>query len=128
MTQNHGKIWWSELMTRDVPAAREYYEAVCGWTIEEMQMPEGPYFICKQGEEMVAGIMDMTPMTHLDGVPSHWFTYIAVDDIDAAMTATVAAGGVVQRAPFEVGEVGKIAIVTDSTGAAVGLMQPSEQG
>ena len=30
MENTHGMIWWSELMTRDVAAARSYYEALAG--------------------------------------------------------------------------------------------------
>ena len=126
MTENHGKVWWSELMTRDVPGAKDYYETVCGWQIDRMQMPEGDYWLCQQDGLPVAGMMDMSGMGHLDGIPAHWFTYLAVDDVDAAVNETEAAGGVVQRPPWDVPQVGRIAIVTDPTGAPVGLMTPAD--
>ncbi|MCA8884230.1 MAG: VOC family protein [Rhodobacteraceae bacterium] len=124
MAEIHGRVWWSELMTRDVPGAVEFYETVCGWTVATMDMPEGPYRVCHADGVPVAGIMDMTPLTHLDGVRSHWMTYLAVDDVDHAMTETLAAGGVVQRVPFDIPEVGRVAIVTDPGGGVVGLITP----
>lgn len=127
MSKTHGTVWWSELMTRDIPGALEYYEAICGWRIEPMQMPEGAYYLCSQGDKPMAGIMDMSGMSHLDGVPPHWFTYVAVEDLDVALEQTHAHGGVVQRDPWEVPGIGRISIVTDTTGAAVGLIEPAEK-
>lgn len=127
MSDPHGKVWWSELMTRDIPGALDYYETICGWRVEPMQAPEGPYYVCHAGETPVAGIMDMSAMGHLDGVPAHWFTYIAVADLDTALADSRAHGGVVQRDAWDVPGIGRIAIVTDPTGAAVGLIEPAPQ-
>lgn len=125
MSQDHGKVLWNELMTRDVEGAKEYYGATFGWTFETMPVPggEGDYTVAKLGDEMVAGMMDMSDM-ELEGVPAHWFTYFAVDDVDAAAGAAEAAGAKVHRQPFDVGTVGRIAIVEDPTGAMMGLMTP----
>jgi predicted enzyme related to lactoylglutathione lyase len=121
----HGAIWWNELMARDVPAALDYYRKTCGWSFDPMEMAEGGvYQVAVAHGRPVAGIADMTGMPGLEEVPPHWFTYIAVDDVDDAVSATAAAGGRIRRHPFEVPGIGRIAIVTDPTGAAVGLMTP----
>ena len=125
MSETHGKIWWSELMTRDAEGACAYYAATCGWTFDRMPMQGSVYHVAMAQGQPVAGIIDMTGMPGMDALPPHWFTYIAVDDVDAATQATEAAGGTVIRAPFEVEGVGRIAILTDPTGAAVGLMTPA---
>ena len=126
MSDLHGKIWWSELMTRDVSAAKAYYTATCGWHFEDMPMEgEDDYTCAMQGGRPVAGIMDMTGLPGMEGVPPHWFTYIAVDDVDAAAGATAQAGGTILRPAFDVPGVGRIVIVTDPTGAPVGLMTPA---
>lgn len=130
MSDTHGTIWWSELMTRDVAAARDYYAAICGWTFEDMPMEGGDDYHCamKAGRP-TAGIMDMTGLPGMEEeTPPHWFTYIAVDDVDAAAQATKAAGGAIVRPPFDVPGVGRIAIVADPAGAAVGLMTPAATG
>ena len=130
MSDTHGMVWWTELMTRDVDAAISYYSDVCGWSFETIEMMdgEGTYYLAKIGDRPIAGMMDMSAMTHLDGVPAHWFSYFAVDDLDAAVAATKSAGGSVLREPFEVPDTGRIAILQDPTGAAMGMMKPVTPG
>ncbi len=56
-------------------------------------------------------------------MPEHWFTYIAVDDVDSRVAKVEAAGGMVIRPPFDVPGVGRIAIVKDKGGAVCGWMK-----
>lgn len=127
MSERHGLVWWSELMTREVGAARAYYGAVCGWQWQTLPMEGGDYHIASVGGRMVAGCMDMAGLPGMDAAPPHWFTYLAVDDLDAALAATEERGGRVIRAPFDVPGTGRIAIVSDPSGAAVGLMTPAAE-
>lgn len=127
MPGHHGKVWWSELNTRDVEAAKSYYGKICGWDFETMPMDNGSdYIVAMQGGKPVAGVFSLNEMPELEGVPPHWFTYLAVDDLDAAVAETEAAGGQVHRPPFEVPGTGRIAILRDPSGAMVGLMTPEE--
>ncbi len=128
MPQNHGTVWWSELGTRDVEGAKSYYAKACGWTYDSMEMPDGgDYFIAKNGDMPAAGILDLNRVEGVDGVPPHWFTYIAVADIEAAVECTRSEGGQIRREPWEVPNVGKIAIVVDPTGAHLGFVEPPAQ-
>ena len=77
------------------------------------------------GGEPVAGIFALPEGQGMDEVPNHWFAYIAVDDVDARVQGVGAAGGTVLREPFDVPEVGRIAIVRDKVGAAVGWIAPA---
>jgi predicted enzyme related to lactoylglutathione lyase len=119
----HGSFAWNELMTNDVEKAKAFYRSAIGWELEEMKMASGSYWIAKKDGIMVAGLMDMTGMTP-PGVPPHWFAYIEVDDVDARVKAVAANGGTIMRPPFDIPDVGRIAIISDPTGAAVGLMTP----
>jgi hypothetical protein len=119
----HGSFAWNELMTNDIEKAKAFYRSAIGWQMEEMKMPSGSYWIAKEDGKMVAGLMDMTGMTP-PGVPPHWFAYIEVDDVDKRAQAVVASGGKIMRPPFDIPDIGRIAIVSDATGAAVGLMTP----
>jgi predicted enzyme related to lactoylglutathione lyase len=123
----HGTIHWTELMTGDVDAAKEYYAAVCGWTFSEMPMPTGTYYICMNGERPVGGIVAIDP-DFIDDPTPRWITYLAVDDVDAAVAQTSAAGGKALGACFDVPQVGRIGMVSDPGGAVLGLITPAEDG
>ena len=124
MTQ-HGDIAWSELLTPDPAAARAFFEDIAGWTVDEMDQGEGmpPYLVCSANGRPVAGIMDLNA-PDLGGAPPGWSTYLHIDDVDAACAKTTALGGTVIRAPFDVPNAGRIAMIADPTGTVVGLMTP----
>ncbi|WP_292293926.1 VOC family protein [Marivita sp.] len=123
MSEKHGYVAWSELMTRDTAAARSYYSDVCGWDYTAMTMDGGAdYFVALSGGKEVVGIMDMTDVPGFEDVPPHWFTYLGVADVDEAVNKTQVAGGDVIRAPFDVPGIGRIAIIKDPTGAPLGLI------
>ena len=85
----------------------------------------GTYTLCKAGgRAIVAGIFEMKPGAGFDGMRDHWFAYIAVDDVDARVAGVGAAGGEVCRAPFDVPDVGRFAVVKDSAGAVIGWVTP----
>lgn len=126
-THQHGEFHWNELMSWDVEKAKAFYGASLGWTFEEMPMAEGfVYTLAKSGDKIVGGMMQMSE-ERFKGIPEHWFSYIAVDDVDARVARVEAAGGVVATAPFDVGGVGRIAIVRDACGGMIGLIAPAEQ-
>ena len=127
-TMKHGHFTWNELMTWSAEKARAFYADTLGWSYDVMPMAEGgDYIICKSGDEMAGGMMEMTPGTGFDGIPDHWFAYVAVDDVDACVAKVEAAGGEIMRPPFDVPNVGRIAIVKDAAGAAIGWMTHSQQ-
>lgn len=121
----HGQIVWSELATRDVEAAKAHFAAVAGWTFKEMPMAGGDYTytIASVDGRDVAGLMDVALVGNA-GVPPHWLTYIAVDDLAAAVRNVEATGGSIVRPPFEVPTIGRIAVVREPSGAVCGLLEP----
>lgn len=121
---SNGTIHWSELMTNDVEAAKKFYGATAGWDFADMPMPNFTYTLCKVGETPVAGIMPIASMGQ-EGVSPHWMTYVAVADIDAVAAKVESSGGKVLTVPFDVPNVGRIAILADHDGAVVGMMTPA---
>jgi predicted enzyme related to lactoylglutathione lyase len=120
---SHGNFYWNELMTRDVEAAKKFYGSTLGWIYESMQIPNGTYWVAKQGDTPVAGIFEMKG-PDFEGVPQCWFAYIAVDDVDKRVKKLIAAGGKVLRDAIDVENVGRIAILQDNSGARLGFMTP----
>lgn len=124
MSNQHGTFHWNELMTRDVEGARNFYTKTLGWTVSEMPMPEGTYYVFKSGDAMVGGMMAMDG-PQFEGQSPHWFAYIAVDDVDARVAQAKSEGAIVLREPFDVEMAGRIAIIQDPGGAAIGWMTPN---
>jgi len=120
---SHGTFGWNELMTSDVEAAKAFYAKVAGWTYQDMPFGGGAYTLAfVEGNPVpVAGMM---PCAADQPGANDWFAYINVDDIDAAIEAVTAGGGMVMREPFEIESTGWIAIVMDSARTAIGLLEP----
>lgn len=125
-----GMFFWNELMTPDVESAKTFYATVIGWQPDSMPMP-GPegqdgavYHLWKVGDSMAGGMMQMAG-PQFDGVPPHWMSYVNVADVDAAVAKVESAGGKVLAPPFDVETVGRISIIADPAGAALGLITPA---
>lgn len=122
---DHGTFYWNELNTHAPEKAREFYSKVIGWQFEEMPMPHGgAYLIAKQDGKPVAGVFPMSG-PDFEGMPSHWLSYLAVDNVDQRLAAAKQAGAQVIREPFDVEGVGRIAILKDAAGAGIGWMTPA---
>jgi predicted enzyme related to lactoylglutathione lyase len=125
LVNEDGSFGWNELGTRDVPAAREFYGKVFGWTVEEQEMPGmGTYNVWKDGEHVRGGMMDIGGMPA--EVPPHWLVYFTVPDADAAAETAKAAGGQVLNGPFDI-SVGRLVILMDPQGAMFAVMAPSDE-
>ena len=126
MSETHGTVHWNELATRDVKAAKDYYARICGWTYDEMPMPDGTYIVAMLGDKMVGGIFDMASMQGMEQVPPNWMMYLAVDDVDAAAAQTRA--GRRQGDARALGRARRSAASRSCPtrpGAVVGLMTPA---
>lgn len=126
MPWSHGHFYWNELMTRDAEKAKKFYAATIGWSFDGMPMPDGTYWVMKDGDKPVGGIFTMTGSA-FDGIPEHWMAYLAVDDIDARVKKAQAAGAALMKPAFEVPGVGRIAIIREPGGAVIGWMTPAAQ-
>jgi uncharacterized protein len=111
---------WVDLTTPDQGAAQAFYGGLLGWEFQDMGPEAGGYAICTLDGKQVAG---MGPMMG-EGMPSMWSTYVATSDADTAAKAVEAAGGTVLAPAFDVMEVGRMAVFTDSGGAAFSVWQP----
>jgi uncharacterized protein len=105
-----GAMTWHEIYTRDVTKAREFYARVFGLEPKRLEMPEMEYWTLHLGAQTVAGVMQLTADMPKD-MPSHWGTYFAVSDADAAVKRVEPLGGKVISPPFDTpyGRMGRIA-------------------
>jgi len=124
MAPPHGKIVWNELNTHDVEGAKRFLGATLGWMFEASPMPNFTYWIIKKGDERIGGIFDLNSDAMCNGVPEHWLTYIAVDDVDARLKAALAAGAIEGRPPQDIPGVGRMAVLQQPGGAMVAWLTP----
>jgi len=119
-----GSFCWVELATTDQAAAKKFYSALFGWEPDDMPMgPNGFYTFFKlHGRDAAAGYTLMKEQL-AQGVPPHWGIYVAVESADATTARVAEAGGNVLQPPFDVFDVGRMAVVKDPTGAPFCLWQ-----
>ena len=117
---------WSELVTTDVEASKQFYSAVFGWG-SQTHGEGGPmaYTEWKVGDRSVGGMMKKPPMMPAE-VPPHWGVYFTVEGTEAAMDKVKELGGQVLMGPMDV-EPGKIAVVSDPQGAVFNIITLSPQ-
>ena len=119
---------WADLATTDEDAALSFYSRLFGWEDQPEALPEGMgyYHVQTRGGDQVAAISAQQPMETEQGVPPHWNTYIAVDNVDTTSSQVKDAGGTVVVEPMDVMDAGRMAWVQDPTGAMVALWQAKQ--
>jgi predicted enzyme related to lactoylglutathione lyase len=60
----------------------------------------------------------------MQGIPPNWLSYVTVDDADAIAKTATANGGKVMKEPFDVMTYGRMAVLTDPSGASLAIWQP----
>jgi uncharacterized protein len=112
---------WFELHTRDYNAAVAFYRDVFHWDTHTVSdTPEFRYTVQQDGEAQLAGIIDASTFPP-DGVPARWGVYFGVTDTDAAIATALALGGAIVM-PAQDTPYGRLAVMTDPTGAHFRLM------
>jgi predicted enzyme related to lactoylglutathione lyase len=122
----HGCVFWNELQTHDIAAARKFYEDTLGLQFEPTAVGDTTYWmIFNEDGETVGGAFELNK-PEMANIPERWLTFLSVDDVDARVKKAVAAGATILREPFDVPEVGRIAILAQPGGATIGWMTPVE--
>jgi predicted enzyme related to lactoylglutathione lyase len=121
-TPKHGEICWRHLSTKDLGKAKEFYTGLAGWTLEQSKLAEPfEYPEIQVDGKAVGGMMQMTE--EYGDTPSHWMTYIAVDNADETVEKIKTFGGSVHIPPFDAPSVGRISVVNDPAGATFSIIQ-----
>jgi len=128
LVNEHGTLFWNELITDDTAAAIDFYTEVFGWKAETTEMPNGPYtsFWADGNVEghAAAGMLGKTEDMQF---PNSWSVYFAVDDVEDTLNAVKDNGGQVIMQPMDVPQVGRFAVVKDPQGAVMTVMKPENE-
>jgi predicted enzyme related to lactoylglutathione lyase len=113
-----GTFSWAELATSDPEAAKAFYTQIFGWDYEDNPAGEGQiYSMARRDGHYVAALYSADQ-------PPHWNCYVTVASADETARQAADEGGSVMAEPFDVMEVGRMAVITDPTGAALCLWEP----
>jgi predicted enzyme related to lactoylglutathione lyase len=119
-----GRFVWHEQVSSDPKQAQEFYTQLFGWGTEVFKPSEADYTMISSGGQTHGGFgkaMEGAP-------PPHWLSHVRVENVDETLLKVESAGGKLTAGPFEMGEVGRMAIITDPQGAFVSLYQPASEG
>jgi len=122
-----GHFSWNELITTNTQSSADFYGKLFGWQATPYT-PKGaptggpPYMIFKtDANDMGAAGMMQAPAP---GVPTHWLPYVVVQNVEASLAKAVGLGAKTLLPVMAIGEVGRIAVIQDPLGAAIGLHEP----
>lgn len=120
------KVWWHELNTWEPDEALHFYSAILGWDFQPAALPGGNrYWVAHKDGRAMGGIFQLAG-PECEGIPAHWMTYLAVDDMGAAQRRAERAGGEILRPAFRLAGVGRLSVVSDTAGAIIGLIEPED--
>ena len=84
-----GKFIWADLVTDDVPKARDFYAQLFGWKFWGM----GTYAIAMNDGQPLAGMFQKPRPANDPKAKPRWFGYISVPNVSKAAKAVTKAGG-----------------------------------
>jgi predicted enzyme related to lactoylglutathione lyase len=120
-----GTFCWTDLTTTDQDAAKAFYGELFGWEAADMPVGDGSvYSMMRRGGKDVAAISAQPQQQRDAGVPPAWNSYVSVESVDAVAELAQKLGANVHAPPFDVLDVGRMAVVQDPQGAFLMLWQP----
>jgi len=118
-----GTFCWQQLQAKDLDATVAFYTTVFGWTVEEMPAG-GPRTVgFKAGDKMVATAMAMPTEVP---APTHWQSYVAVEDINAVYARAQGLDARSYHHPTEIPGMGTFAVLAGPDGAVFCLWQAND--
>jgi predicted enzyme related to lactoylglutathione lyase len=119
-----GKFVWHEQVSSDPKQAEAFYTRLFGWKPEVFKPGEADYTMISAGGQSHGGFgkaMEGAP-------PPHWLSHVRVERVEETIEKAKDAGGKLAAGPFDMGEVGRIAIIGDPQGAYISAHEPRGEG
>lgn len=120
-----GTFSWTDLTTTDQPAAKTFYSSLFGWEAHDMPVGDGVvYSMMRNDGKDVAAISPQPAQQRDAGAPPSWNSYVTVQSADTTAERAKELGGAVHAPPFDVMDVGRMAVVQDPQGAFFMAWEP----
>lgn len=119
-----GTFCWVELGTTDGEAAKRFYTELFGWTFSDSPIgPDMVYTMLKLDEQNIGALYQMPSEMTSQGIPPNWLSYVSVASADESAAKAKELGATVMKDPFDVMDVGRMAVIQDPTGAVFAIWQ-----
>jgi predicted enzyme related to lactoylglutathione lyase len=114
-----------QLACRDVDGATRFYGTVFGWDARTTPLTGGSSyteFLDPGTGRRVAGMVEIDRRWRLD-VPARWMLHLQVGDTDRTAARAAELGGRVSVPPFDLPNVGRLAVIDDPERAVFSVLQ-----
>jgi len=115
------RFCWHGCISTDVEAATKFYSSVIGWDVSKIPMGDSDATMFSTQDKFFAHVSPPT----IDGTPSHWSSFLRVDDVDASTKAAIANGGT-QILPGTDIPPGRFSVIATPSGAAMALFHEAD--
>ncbi|MCM5664417.1 VOC family protein [Galbibacter mesophilus] len=115
LENKEGKWIWQELWSSDPSISEKFYTTTLNLTVTETEDDGKPYWIFKNGDKKVAGLMT-NPLT---GANPQWVPYVKITDIDGAYNLLQQTDAHVYLKPTPEVRNGNIVVFQDPLGATL---------
>ena len=120
-----GRPVWYELMTTDMKSAEAFYRTVIGWQTAPFEGTPQPYTTFNPaGAPSIGGVMTKPAEVK---APPFWAMYVAVPNLEEAVSKITRLGGKTHTDVIEIPKVGRLQMMMDPQGAAFYIIQPSSE-
>jgi predicted enzyme related to lactoylglutathione lyase len=110
-----GSMTWNDLATPDPAAAADFYQALFGWSVEEIP-DAGGYRVIRNGGRTNGGMAPLDPARMGAGTPPNWTPYFGHADVGRLVGEVGGLGGRVLAEPMQMPQ-GAFAVLSDPQGA-----------
>jgi uncharacterized protein len=117
-----GNFCWVEIGTTDAAKAKSFYTQLFDWDVEDVPAGAGTYTLLKKKGKQVGGLWEFGPEERAQQTP-HWLSYIAVESADDVSQKAATLGGRVVMGAMDVMDVGRMAVLSDPSGATFAVWQ-----
>ncbi len=125
---NQNIICWFEIYVKDIERAKKFYNAVLGTEFIDSGAPgDSPesmkmsFFSPMENQGVSGALIEMAGTKEGDGQCVNTMVYFPCQDASVEEGRIKAAGGIVNRSKFSIGEFGFCSICVDTEGNAFGL-------
>jgi hypothetical protein len=120
-----GSFCWIELGTNDAAAAKRFYSELFGWGFSDTPVgPDMVYTILQIDGKEVGALYQQDERQRTEGVPPNWLSYVSVRSADETTAKAKSLGATIVMEPFDVFDVGRMAVMRDPQGATFAVWQP----